>query len=208
MAFSVIAHGLRSPTAVVSGYARMLREGRLTGDASDRALAGMAAAADDIGALASQVADLADWSGPTGREAPPSEAIPPLVTRAVTLSSDPSRVKCDLSAAPAPQPSSGLASLLTALVTLIDVVLGQLTPEESLTLLLRQDDDRTEWRIDLRPSGQAEESDGDADGNTGGVWRAAGLPLFVAVATLEAHGGALLSVTHGGRRMMLRVAVH
>ena len=61
VALRVLAHEMRSPSTVISGYARMLREGRLDEAHRVRASAQIEKAAGQLGTLSRQVSDLVRW---------------------------------------------------------------------------------------------------------------------------------------------------
>ena len=68
---SLLAHELRSPSAVIAGYARMLGEGRLAGDDRAQAYAQIERAATRITAIGRQASDLARWLEPPVAPAAP-----------------------------------------------------------------------------------------------------------------------------------------
>jgi signal transduction histidine kinase len=65
--FHLLAHELRSPAAVIGGYARMLSGGRLNEDDRLQAYAQIERAASRITAIGQQSSDLARWLRPRAR---------------------------------------------------------------------------------------------------------------------------------------------
>jgi signal transduction histidine kinase len=70
---SIVAHELRSPTAVISGYARMLAEGRVPEGDRAETLWRIERAADRLVVTSQQAADLARWL--TARADAPVQAL-------------------------------------------------------------------------------------------------------------------------------------
>jgi two-component system phosphate regulon sensor histidine kinase PhoR len=64
--FSILAHELRSPVAVLQGYIRLLQRQRKEGDPELPMLAAMLDATGRLTAIGRQASDLANWLGPTG----------------------------------------------------------------------------------------------------------------------------------------------
>lgn len=95
-AFRVVAHELRTPAGVISGYARMLMSGRLDEASRDEALRQLERAAGRLGDLAQQSSDLAGWLAPPELEASTEYTLVPIsaiVVRAAESAATPERVK-------------------------------------------------------------------------------------------------------------------
>ncbi len=138
-AFRVVAHELRSPAGVISGYTRMLLSGRLDDASRDEALRQVERAAGRLGDLAQQSSDLAGWIAPhdSGQGDEPAEyhlvSIGALVVRAaqsaaaadrVKIVGDPASVECQLR-------TREPRAIAAALATLIDAAARELSTRTS-----------------------------------------------------------------------------
>ncbi len=103
--FRVVAHELRSPAGVISGYARMLMSGRLDEASRDEAFKQLERAAGRLGDLAQQSSDLATWLGPHEDDECQLVAVSAIVLRGAETASafdrvrivgDPSAVECQV----------------------------------------------------------------------------------------------------------------
>lgn len=69
-AFRVVAHELRSPAGVISGYTRLLKSGRLDGEGESNALAQIDRASERLQHLGEAASHLSHWVGPRPATAP------------------------------------------------------------------------------------------------------------------------------------------
>jgi K+-sensing histidine kinase KdpD len=201
--FSLLAHELRSPAAVIGGYARMLSGGRLNEDERLQAYAQVERAAGRITAIGQQSSDLARWLSPALDGAAPIE-LHALVTQARSQSAAPERVKTDDSIEQSALRISALdrGALTRAVTTAIDAVCREVA-EEDVRMLARVDKDAGACDILVGPADALTGLDhAPRDSSTvtqvSAEREGLGLALIVSAVVLTAHGGQLSTV--GGRR--------
>jgi signal transduction histidine kinase len=202
--FSLLAHELRSPSAVIGGYARMLSGGRLNEDDRLQAYAQMERAAGRIASIGHQAADLARWLNPATDGASPI-ALHALVTQALSKSAAPERVKTDDSIEQSALKVSALdrGALTNAVAAAIDAVCREVT-EEDVRMVARVDSGAGACDILVGPAEALTDLHDHAprDGSTvtqvSAEREGLGLALIVSAVVLLAHGGQLSTV--GGRR--------
>jgi hypothetical protein len=195
---AVLAHELRAPTQVITGYTRMLAEGRLDESQRLRALAQIESAAGRIGLISRHAAELSRWQSPPGA-ATDGARLGDLVASAVARSASPDRVSVRLLAQDGDVRVRSLddAALSEALTTIIDAVSREVIDDRLLVVsracgspaardlligadALLQCPDRT-----AGPSGAVALSL-----ERGGL----GLALVLAVTVLDAHGASVWTV--------------
>jgi hypothetical protein len=195
-ALAVLAHELRSPAQVISGYTRMLAEGRLEDGQRQRVFHQLESAAGRIGLIGRQVAELAYW-----QSRPPAVAhgvtLGDLVTSASSGSASPDRILARLSPAAEVMRVRVLddAALSTALAAILEMASRDVIDD---TILVVSRASGSEDTCDLvigagsllPSSGQIPEADGIFSIERGGF----GLAVVLAVAVLEAHGATLWNV--------------
>jgi hypothetical protein len=205
----VLAHELRSPAAVISGYARMLREGRLSEDHQADAFHRIEQAGDRVSLIGAQAAELARWlapqTDPEAETAPQAMAIEALLARALAQVSNADRVSVEvLSPGPARVHAIDRDALIRAVGITIESVLSGV-PDEPVRAVARGADAPFAWDILVAPASFLT-APATAVGPDGGEPLTsergrANLPLIVTAAVIEAHGGRLW--TSGGRRGMI-----
>ena len=202
--FSLLAHELRSPAAVIGGYSRMLSGGRLNEDERLQAYAQIERAASRIASIGQQSSDLARWLRPTLDGVTPIE-LRVLVTQARSQSAAPERVKTDDSI-----DQSGLripvfdrGAITKAVTTAIDAVCREVV-EEDVRMHARVDKDAGACDILVGPADALTglhdyaPRDGSTVTQVSAEREGLGLALIVSAVVLTAHGGQLSTV--GGRR--------
>ncbi|MBP8274219.1 MAG: hypothetical protein KAY59_07280 [Acidobacteria bacterium] len=86
-AFRVVAHELRSPAGVISGYTRLLKSGRLDADGEASALAQIDRASERLQNLGEAAAGLSHWLEPKNGGAGQTFDVLALVDQAMLLTS-------------------------------------------------------------------------------------------------------------------------
>jgi signal transduction histidine kinase len=129
--FSLLAHELRSPAAVIGGYARMLSEGRLAEDDRQQAYVQIERAARRVTVIGQQASDLGHWLTPAPDGAS-LIALPALVAQSVTLAAAPDRVVTDESIEKSALsiPALDRAALTQAVTAAIDAVSREVTDDD------------------------------------------------------------------------------
>lgn len=193
---AVLAHELRAPAQVISGYARMLAEGRLDDGQRQRALTQLESAAGRIGLISRQAAEVAHWESRPGG-IPHGVPLGDLVTSATGRSGLPGRISACLGGddqALRVRAIDDLA-LAAALATIIDSVGREVTDD---TILIVSRASRSVDSCDLligagtllRPPHHTGEADGPLSLQQGGL----GLALVLGAAVLDAHGASVWHV--------------
>lgn len=95
--FSLIAHELRSPAAVISGYARLIRDGRLPDADRAEALVQIERAAGRLTHLAREASDLARWLSPDDEAPAVACGLEGLMDQAVSRAAAVERVRVETS---------------------------------------------------------------------------------------------------------------
>lgn len=95
--FSVLSHELRSPAAVIAGYARMMSQGRLDDADRQRAMVQIQRAAARFGVLARQASDLALWLSRDISQPATSVPIGQLLEAGVAKIADPGNISIQVS---------------------------------------------------------------------------------------------------------------
>ena len=206
---SVLAHELRSPAAVIAGYAHMLSEERLSDEDRRKAFVQISRAAERVALIAQQTADIARWLATDGL--PPGEPVRLSVVLgdAVARRADPSSVSIELT----PEADAVLirimdrAAFSAALGTIIDAVSRE-AGEGGVRLKARVAS--STGTCDLlvgeallldRDDPVAEEPPPSfAFGAQGGL----GLAFVVAATVLAAHGGRLWTI--GASRKIIGIS--
>jgi hypothetical protein len=195
-AFTVLAHELRSPAQVISGYTRMLSEGRLEDGQRQRVFNQLESAAGRISLISRQASELAYWQSRPPRVA---HGVPlaDLVTSASAGSTSPDRISARLSPAAGVMRVRALddAALSTALATILEMASRDVTDDTILVVSRASgSEDTCDVLIGagkvLSPAELTPEADGTFSIERGGF----GLAMVLAVAVLEAHGATLWNV--------------
>jgi K+-sensing histidine kinase KdpD len=204
--FSLLAHELRSPAAVIAGYARMLSEGRLTHDDQLQAYAQIERAAGRITAISHQASDLAQWLGPAATEGPAPLSLHVLLSQALSQCSVPKRITMD----PAIE-TGGLTvlaldkgALMGAMVAAIDSVCREAVDPIAVSAHADAADHTCDVVMGPEQALAALEAGGRPDSahtqfsaERGGM----GLALVLCLVVVRANGGQLFTL--GGRRDLL-----
>jgi|SRR5579864_562208 len=195
-ALAVLAHELRSPAQVISGYTRMLSEGRLEDGQRQRIFTQLESAAGRIGLISRQASELAYWRSRLSG-VPRGVPLGDLVASASARSASPDRISAHLSPAAEVMRVRTLddAALSTALATILEMASRDVTDE---TILIVSRASGSEDACDvligagslLSPAELTPEADGPFSIERGGF----GLAVVLAAAVLEAHGATLWNV--------------
>ena len=202
--FSLLAHELRSPAAVIGGYARMLSEGRLAEDDRQQAYAQIERAARRVTVIGQQASDLGHWLKPMPDGASPI-ALTALVAQSVTLAAAPDRVVTDESIEKSALsiPALDRTALTQALTAAIDAVSREVT-DDDVRVAARVNADQHACDILIGPTAAlaalpAEASrDGAAVTPMSAEREGLGLALILSTVVVLAHGGQIGTVD--GRR--------
>jgi signal transduction histidine kinase len=204
---SLLAHELRSPSAVIAGYARMLGEGRLTGDDQAQAYAQIERAASRISSISRQASDLSRWLAPATDGATPL-LCSALMTDAITHSGATARVTVN-GATESPAlwvMSFDRHALAAALGSAIEAVCRE-SPDGPIGLCPRVDTTSHSCDILIGPSPALASMASDTTGPSPTPWSAdrggMGLALVLCAAVVTAHGGELQMLN--GRRDLLSI---
>ncbi len=202
--FSLLAHELRSPAAVIGGYARMLSGGRLTDSDRVQAYTQIERAAARVTAIGHQAADLARWLQPTLDNQSVIE-LNALMTQALSRVAAPDRIIIDDSI-----DQSGLkisafdrGALTDAVTAAIDAVCREVTDDE-VRVLARVDRNAGACDILMGPAEalaglpDTAPRDGSSVTQMSAEREGLGLALVVSAVVLLAHGGHLSTID--GRR--------
>ena len=200
--FSLLAHELRSPAAVISGYAHMLGEGRLGEDDRLKAYAQMERAASRMVLLGQQAGDLARWLAADASTAGQALDIRTLVTRGIARAASPDRVSAEFvaNADTLVVRTLNRDALSAALGTVIDAA-GREVVDGGLRVVARIAEPARACDLLVGPSPVVSALD-TTDGLTTDPLSldrsGLGLALVLAVAIVNAHGGQIM--TAGGQR--------
>jgi len=204
---SLLAHELRSPSAVISGYARMLGEGRLTGEDQAQAYAQIERAASRISAISRQASDLARWLSPSADEST-LLLCSSLMTDAVARSGVTSRVTVEGSVE-SPSlwiPALDRSALATAIASAIEAVCRE-SPDDPIRVSPRVDHATQSCDILIGPSPGLANVVSDPSTPNATAWSAdrggMGLALVLCAVIVTAHGGELQMLN--GRRDLLSI---
>ena len=206
-ALAVLAHELRAPAQVISGYTRMLSEGRLDEGQRQRVFTQIESAAGRIGLISRQASDLAHWQSQPA-DSPAAVSLGDLVTGASARSAASHRISARLS-----EDERALRvrafdvnALATALSAIIESVSRDAT-DDRILIVSRTSQTRDACDVligadaQLSSSGLTAEADGSFSLERGGF----GWALVLAVAVLEAHGATLWNVR--GRTGMVGISL-
>jgi signal transduction histidine kinase len=195
-AFRVVAHELRSPAGVISGYARMLMSGRLDEASRDEAFRQLERAAGRLGDLAQQSSELATWLEPHQDDEYHLVPISVIVTRAAEVAmacerarvvGDPATVECQVRTRESRALTSALAAVIDSTArelpsknSEIGITISRSTRPAECDIVIGPPDAIGGIKID------------DAEGakfnlESGGL----GLHLILGAVVLEAHGASL-----------------
>jgi K+-sensing histidine kinase KdpD len=202
--FSLLAHELRSPAAVIAGYARMLSEGRLKPDDQLQAFAQVERAAGRITAISHQASDLARWLGPAAPDGPAPLSLHVLLSQALSQCAVPKRVTMS----PAIE-TGGLTvlavdrhALANAMVAAIDSVCREAT--DPIAVSAQADATEHTCEVLMGPEQAVaafetgrQNADTEFSADRGGM----GLALVLSLVVVRASGGELFTL--GGRRDLL-----
>ena len=201
--FSLLAHELRSPAAVIGGYARMLSEGRLRDDDRLQAYSQIERAAHRVTSIGQQASDLSRWLRPTV-DGTSAIDLPALIADALDRVAAPERViiddsieSCDLKIA-----ALDRDALSAALAAAIDAVCRE-SADSIISIAARADADGSGCDILIGPTdvvfGLRDQATAGAAPSTMPAEREGlGLALVLSAVVLLAHGGQLSTV--GDRR--------
>ena len=203
--FSLLSHELRSPSAVIGGYARMLSGGRLSDEDRQQAYAQIERAASRLTSIGHQAADLARWLNPVSDGASSVE-LRALVAQALSKSAAPERVTTDDSIEQSALKVAALdrGALTNAVSAAIDAVCREVSDDNDVRLLARVDRDAGACDILVGPAealaGLADHAPRDSSTVTqmSAEREGLGLALIVSAVVLRAHGGQLSTID--GRR--------
>jgi K+-sensing histidine kinase KdpD len=206
--FSLLAHELRSPAAVIGGYARMLTEGRLKDDDRLQAYGQIERAARRVTTIAQQASDLSHWLRPT-IEGASSVELSALVAQALTEVATPDRVITDDSIESSPVSVAALdrAALTSAVAAAIDAVCRE-SADEDIRVRACVNGDAESCDILIGPAEVVAAFPGPPHPDGPGTPMSAereglGLALILAAVVVLAHGGQLSTVD--GRRDVMSV---
>lgn len=205
LVFSLLSHELRSPAAVIGGYARMLSGGRLSDADRQQAYAQIERAAGRLTSIGHQAADLARWLSPA-RDGASSIELRALVTQALARTATPERVTTDDSIEQSALKVSALdrGALTNAVSAVIDAVCREVTNQDGVRMLARVDKDAGACDILVGPAEALAglpdfaPRDGSNVTQVSAEREGLGLALIVSAVVLNAHGGHLSAVD--GRR--------
>lgn len=200
-AFRVVAHELRSPAGVISGYARMLMSGRLDEATRDEALRHIQRAAGRLGDLAQQSSDLAGWLAPQEPEESTEYTLVPIgaiVVRAAQSAAAPERVKIvgDPASVDCQLRTREPRALAAALASVIDATARELpTSSSEIGITIRRSPIPNACDVVVGPPALIEAihidhhlaTDGTFNLEGGGL----GLHLILGAVVLDAHGASL-----------------
>lgn len=201
--FRVLSHELRAPTAVVAGYARLLREGRLPEPDRLQALAQIEQAAGRLSQFGRQASDLARWLIPPGDR---MTAVPAgeLLDRATAVSGLPASriIRADGEGAHQAAISCLDAEAVAAAVASAMEAAAREAIDAPIRVAMRRVPDGSACDVLVGPAESAAwnaEVPGPETGDPPGIDRGGmGLAFILAAAIAHAHGGQLWSV--GGRQ--------
>jgi len=203
LTFRLLAHEIRAPIAVISGYTRMLREGRLDGADRSRALEQIESAAARLAQYGRQSSDLGRWlQGLDGSRQP--IAAEDLVTRAVELVTfDEARLERKADGLGGLHvPCSDGEAVSAALASLMEAAARE-AAAEPVRVLVRRGSEAFEFFAG--PAAAARWNDplqGPEHGEAPGIDRGGmGLAFVLAAAVVQAHGGQIWSM--GGRQGLI-----
>jgi len=201
--FRVLSHELRAPTAVIGGYARLLREGRLQEPDRQQALAQIEQATAKLAQFARQASELAHWLVP-GSAKGTSVTAGELIQRAIAkcaVAPDRIQLECDEAASAAVIHGVNIEALAAAIASILEAA-GREAIDGAIRVRVRHTPDLAPWDLFVGPAGSPAWSgplDGPDSGDPPGVDRGGmGLAFILAAAVTLAHGGELWSV--GGRQ--------
>jgi len=205
--FRVLAHELRAPTAVIGGYARMLREGRLAEADRGRALEQIEQAANRLSQFGKQASDIGRWLGApsSGRQDVDAAELVPRAVALVALDTD--RIERD--------DQSGLDAVTiscfdvdavaASIATLIEAAAREAVADPVRVLARAGSSSPPAFEVFAGPSRAPAWSNslaGPEQGDAPGIERGGmGLAFILAAAVTMAHGGQLWSI--GGRQGVL-----
>jgi signal transduction histidine kinase len=201
--FRVLSHELRAPTAVIGGYARLLREGRLQEPERLQALVQIEQATAKLSQFARQASELAHWLVPrsaTGAAVRAGELIHRAGTKC-SVAADRILLECDEPASAAVIEGVNVEALAAAIASIMEAA-GREAVEGPIRVRVRHTPGSPPWDLFVGPAAAAAWSDrvnGPESGDPPGVDRGGmGLAFILAAAVTQAHGGELWSV--GGRQ--------
>jgi len=203
-AFRVVAHELRSPAGVISGYTRMLLSGKLDDASRDEALRQVERAAARLSDLAQQSSDLAGWIAPhnSGQGDEPAEyhllSISALVVRAAQAAAAPDRVKIvgDPASVDCQLRTREPRAVAAALATLIDASARELpTRSSEVGVTVRRSPVPHACDVVVGPPTLIGDIEIDTDLTRGSTFNleggGLGLHLILGAVVLDAHGASL-----------------
>lgn len=197
-AFRVVAHELRSPAGVISGYARMLLSGRLDEASRAEALRQLERAAGRLGDLAQQSSELAGWLGPHAEDEYSLVPVSEIVVRGAQSAAAPDRVRIvgDPATVECQVRTREPRALAAAFASVIDATARELPSRQSeIGVTVRRATQPNCCDVVVGPPqlieaiGIDDNLNGDSRFNleSGGL----GLHLILGAVVLEAHGASL-----------------
>ncbi len=217
-AFKVLAHEIRSPAGVITGYTRLLRDGRLDAAGQLDALTQIDRAADRMAQFGRQAAELGAWLEPRTTTTPDVMKVSAVIDGAVRTTASPDHVTTSAAAGAGALHVSALNrdALLMAIGALIEATAREVkTLGGAVHLAARVDAPSASCELLCGPAAQLAAADKVAqvpgpdhadpfDIDRGGL----GLQLILGAVVLETHGATLWST--GGRQGIVgvRLPIH
>jgi signal transduction histidine kinase len=205
---ALLAHDLRSPAAVIAGYSRMLREGRLTAEQEAVAEQRIEEAGARVAMLSQQAADLSQWMGPR------ADAVRQPVDLDVIISHAMARAGLDARLAVAPLPprpptigTLDREALIGAVGTVLDLACRR-SPDDAVRLAARPAPGADAWDILTGPGSLLTTPatvPGPEHGEPLPQDRGSSLALVVAEAVIAAHGGEIWTTGPSGEIAGIRL---
>lgn len=209
--FRVLSHELRAPTAVIGGYARLLREGRLEEPARMQALVQIEQATAKLAQFARQASELAHWLVPgsaTGASVTAGELLHRASTKC-SVAADRILLECDEPSGAAVFNGVNAEALAAAIASILEAA-GREAVEAPIRVKARHTPGQAPWDLFVGPDAAAAWSNGlngPESGDPPGVDRGGmGLAFILAAAVTSAHGGELWSV--GGRQGLVALRLN
>lgn len=197
---AIFAHELRSPAAVITGYARMLREGRLDDAHREAAFQRIEQAGGRVSLIGQYASDLSRWLSPEPDEPAQTIFIDTLLSRAMAQVAAPDRVSQQILEGTARIHAIDRDALPHAVGLVIETLLAE-ARDERISVAARPVDAPFAWDILIGPApvltAPVEVPGPDAGEPLSAERVGSNLALVVSAAVIAAHGGRFW--TAGGR---------